>query len=197
MIKVGVDFSISSPCVCFWNSTKEHLFENCEFFFLSSRPSISKIAFPSNVTHAISSFSKNNSIRFSENAGLLVEQIKKRLDISTNYAIMLEGYSMGAKGRLFDIGEATGIFKLYLNNEGYQPVIVAPTSVKKLATGKGNANKWQMFDKFIEINKKLENASWIELLKTDKQLLAPLPDIVDAYHIANSFTVTYDNNHSS
>ena len=112
MLYIGVDFSISSPCVCFWNSTKEHLFENCEFFFLSSRPSISKIAFPSNVTHAISSFSKNNSIRFSENAGLLVEQIKKRLDISTNYAIMLEGYSMGAKGRLFDIGEATGIFKL-------------------------------------------------------------------------------------
>ena len=140
----------------------------------------------------MSSFSKNNSIRFSENAGLLVEQIKKRLDNSEKSAIMLEGYSMGAKGRLFDIGEATGIFKLYLNNEGYQPVVVAPTSVKKLAVGKGNANKWQMFDKFMEINKELENSSWIELLKTDKQLLAPLPDIVDAYHIANSFTVTYD-----
>lgn len=140
----------------------------------------------------MSSFSKNNSIRFSENAGLLVEQIKKRLDNSEKSAIMLEGYSMGAKGRLFDIGEATGIFKLYLNNEGYQPVIVAPTSVKKLAVGKGNANKWQMFDKFMEINKGLENSSWIELLKTDKQLLAPLPDIVDAYHIANSLTVTYD-----
>ena len=192
MIKVGVDFSISSPCICFWNSNKKHLFENCEFFFLSSRPSISKIAFPANVTHAISSFSKNNSIRFSENAGLLVEQIKKRLDNSEKSVIMLEGYSMGAKGRLFDIGEATGIFKLYLNNEGYQPVIVAPTSVKKLAVGKGNANKWQMFDKFMEINKGLENSSWIELLKTDKQLLAPLPDIVDAYHIANSLTVTYD-----
>ena len=140
----------------------------------------------------MSSFSKNNSIRFSENAGILVEQIKKRLDNSEKSAIMLEGYSMGAKGRLFDIGEATGIFKLYLNNEGYQPVIVAPTSVKKLAVGKGNANKWQMFDKFMEINKGLENSSWIELLKTDKQLLAPLPDIVDAYHIANSLTVTYD-----
>ena len=88
MLYIGVDFSISSPCVCFWNSTKEHLFENCEFFFLSSRPSISKIAFPSNVTHAISSFSKNNSIRFSENAGLLVEQIKKRLDISLRSAMI-------------------------------------------------------------------------------------------------------------
>ena len=44
----------------------------------------------------------------------------------------------------------------------------------------------------FEINKELENSSWIELLKTDKQLLEPLPDIVDAYHIANSLTVTYD-----
>ena len=114
MIYVGIDFSISSPCVCFWNSNEKHLFENCEFFFLSSRPNISKIDFPSKVTHAMSSLSKNNSIRFSENAGLLVEQIKKRLDISTNSAIMLEGYSMGAKGRLFDIGEAVSYTHLTL-----------------------------------------------------------------------------------
>ena len=31
MLYIGIDFSISSPCVCFWDSRKQHLFENCEF----------------------------------------------------------------------------------------------------------------------------------------------------------------------
>ena len=46
----------------------------------------------------------------------------------------------------FDIGEATGIFKYYLSQYKLYPKIVAPTAVKKLSVGKGNANKWQMFD---------------------------------------------------
>ena len=50
MLHVGIDFSISSPCVCFWNSSQEHLFENCEFFFLHSRNLIEKISFPSNIS---------------------------------------------------------------------------------------------------------------------------------------------------
>ena len=63
---------------------------------------------------------------------------------------MLEGYSMGAKGRLFDIGEATGIFKYFLSQNSISPLIVAPSSIKKHATGKGNANKFQMLEKFLE-----------------------------------------------
>ena len=79
----------------------------------------------------------------------LSESIKNKLDIYKKYVIMLEGYSMGAKGRIFDIGEATGIFKLYLSNQKVNPLIIAPTQVKKLATGKGNANKFQMLEKFF------------------------------------------------
>ena len=122
MLHVGVDFSITSPCICFWNSSKKHLFENSEFFFLGSSK---KTNFPENISFAESSFSKDNSIRFSENAELLLAEIKKRLDKSAKYVIILEGYSMGAKGRLFDIGEATGIFKYFLSQNSISPQIVA------------------------------------------------------------------------
>ena len=58
--------------------------------------------------------------------------------------------------------------------------------------GKGNANKFQMLEKFLEINTSLHNSEWINVLTTEKHLLAPLTDIVDSFFIANSFTVTYD-----
>lgn len=192
MLHIGIDFSISSPCICFWNTKEKHLFENCEFYFLHSKPSLKKIAFPDNITFSESSESTNNSVRFSENAMKLSEVIKNKLDIHKKYVIMLEGYSMGAKGRIFDIGEATGIFKLYLSNQKVNPLIIPPTQVKKLATGKGNANKFQMLEKFLEINTSLHNSEWINVLTTEKHLLAPLTDIVDSFFLANSFTVTYD-----
>jgi hypothetical protein len=105
---------------------------------------------------------------------------------------MLEGYSMGAKGRLFDIGEATGIFKLFLSQENIKPLVIAPTQIKKLATGKGNSNKFQMLEKFMEINTSLHNSEWIDVLTTEKHIQPPLTDLVDSFFIANSFTVTYD-----
>lgn len=192
MLHIGIDFSISSPCVCFWNTKQQHLFENCEFFFLHSKRSITKIDFPSNIYYSESSESKDNSVRFAENATLLTSEIKKRLDNVKKYVIMLEGYSMGAKGRLFDIGEATGIFKLFLSQENIKPLVIAPTQIKKLATGKGNANKFQMLEKFMEINTSLHNSEWIDVLTTEKHIQPPLTDLVDSFFIANSFTVTYD-----
>lgn len=192
MLHIGIDFSISSPCVCFWNSKEKHLFENCEFYFLHSRNSINKINFPKNIHFAEASPSKQNPIRFSENAFLLSEFIKKYLDNHRRFAILMEGYSMGAKGRTFDIGEATGIFKFYLANQNLFPLILSPSSIKKEATGKGNANKFQMLEKFLEINNSLRNSEWINVLRTEKHLLSPLTDIVDSFFIANSLTVTYD-----
>jgi Holliday junction resolvasome RuvABC endonuclease subunit len=192
MLHIGIDFSISSPCVCFWNTKQQHLFENCEFFFLHSKRSITKINFPNNIHYSESSESKDNSVRFAENATLLTSEIKKRLDNVKKYVIMLEGYSMGAKGRLFDIGEATGIFKLFLSQENIKPLVIAPTQIKKLATGKGNSNKFQMLEKFMEINTSLHNSEWIDVLTTEKHIQPPLTDLVDSFFIANSFTVTYD-----
>lgn len=58
--------------------------------------------------------------------------------------IVYEGYAMGGKGRVFDIGELGGVLKLVAWNTGIDVLLVPPTSLKQFTTGKGNANKDQM-----------------------------------------------------
>lgn len=183
MLHIGIDFSITSPAICFWNNQTEHKFENCKFFFLKS--SGKKLNLPRNILHMEASPEKNNTLRFTENALTLTNHIQKHLDFSSTPAIFMEGYSMGAKGRLFDIGEATGIFKYHLSKLNLFPQIIPPSVVKKQAFGKGNANKFQMLEAFKNINDS-SKISWIDSLITKKQLLSPLTDIVDCFFIANS-----------
>jgi Holliday junction resolvasome RuvABC endonuclease subunit len=60
---------------------------------------------------------------------------------STDLVIM-EGYSFGSRGRaLFSIGELGGVIRLALDDMDIPWVALAPSTVKKLATGKGNASK--------------------------------------------------------
>lgn len=58
--------------------------------------------------------------------------------------VCLEGYAMGAKGRVFDIAEAGGALKHELYLEDINVVIVPPKTLKKWHTDNGNANKEMM-----------------------------------------------------
>ena len=59
----------------------------------------------------------------------------------TNIAI-IEGYSFGSQGRAtFSIGELGGVIKLLMYDFTIPYIDVAPSALKKFATGKGNANK--------------------------------------------------------
>ena len=64
--------------------------------------------------------------------------------------IVIENYAYAATGRVFDIGENTGILKYKLNKCGMRFETVTPQIVKKYATGKGNAKKADMYDAFVE-----------------------------------------------
>ena len=57
--------------------------------------------------------------------------------------VAIEGYSMGSRaGQAFSIGELGGVVKLLLWKSGYNdPLIIAPTRLKKYITGKGNSPK--------------------------------------------------------
>jgi crossover junction endodeoxyribonuclease RuvC len=55
--------------------------------------------------------------------------------------VMMEGYSYGSRGKVFDIGEMGGVVKLALSMRGVPFIIVPPSTLKKYATGKGNAGK--------------------------------------------------------
>ena len=57
-------------------------------------------------------------------------------------AVVLEGYSFGSKGRaLFSLAELGGVVRLALHEAALPVVEVAPSALKKYATGRGNAGK--------------------------------------------------------
>lgn len=61
----------------------------------------------------------------------------------------IESYSMGSKGRVFDIAEATQMIKFTVWNHWAKEMIqFAPTSVKKTFSGKGNSGKEEMAQAF-------------------------------------------------
>jgi crossover junction endodeoxyribonuclease RuvC len=55
--------------------------------------------------------------------------------------VTIEGYAMGARGRVFDIGELGGVIRLALHRMDTDFLVVPPSTLKQFATGKGNANK--------------------------------------------------------
>ena len=70
----------------------------------------------------------------------------KSYDVS---AVIIEDYAYAATGRVFNIGENTGILKYRLLHKDIPFYEVPPTVIKKYATGKGNAKKEMMLSNFI------------------------------------------------
>ena len=97
--------------------------------------------------------------------------------------IGLEDYAYNAQGRVFHIAENTGILK-YKCYEASIPVeVFSPSHVKKLATGKGNADKLQMYDAFLtETSVPLQSI----ITPNKKDIGNPVSDIVDSYYVCKS-----------
>ena len=58
--------------------------------------------------------------------------------------VAMEGYAMGAKGKVFHLGELGGMTKLALAVHDLYPMIIPPTTLKKYVTGSGTGQKNQM-----------------------------------------------------
>lgn len=86
--------------------------------------------------------------------------------------VAFEDYAFAAHGRVFNIAEAAGALKVEYYQAGVPIRLYDPGSIKKFATGFGNADKVRMVDTYNElpIKEKLDG------LVND--------DIVDAYFIA-------------
>ena len=101
----------------------------------------------------------------------------KAMASKKNHTINLEDYSYASKGRVFHIAENMGLLKhkLYLNNWDYN--LLAPSVIKKYATGKGNSNKEAMTEQFA-LDTGLNVLDMFECKYT-----SPATDVVDAYYI--------------
>lgn len=87
---------------------------------------------------------------------------------------------MGSVGQVFTIAENTAIlkYKLFCINNRY--TIVAPTTLKKFATEKGNADKLMMYEAFV----KKTGIDPRKILNSEAKLGSPFTDIADSYWLA-------------
>jgi hypothetical protein len=178
MLIAGIDYSLNGPAICLFHG-KEFNFENCDFYFLTDV--------------------KKNACPFLKNIyGELFEEYDEeceRYDTISDWVmkiitgcdqIALEDYAFNAQGRVFHIAENTGILKYKCYQASLPVEVVSPSHIKKLATGKGNADKAMMYQAFLnETSIPLKDI----ISPNKKEIGNPVSDLVDAYYICkNLFT---------
>jgi Holliday junction resolvasome RuvABC endonuclease subunit len=149
--------------------------EKSIFYFLTDKKSI-----VGNIQNAIGYEHKeyySEQERYDNIAEFFLSKIPLHHELPEIY---IEDYSFGSTGRVFHIAENAGHLKYKLWEIGLKFTTVAPSAVKKFATGKGNADKQKMYDAFIsETNKNL-----VQYYSKSGTLGSPVTDMVDAYYIA-------------
>ena len=172
---IGIDYSLSSPAVCVFKSNDNIFsYDKCSFHFLTSIKKM-QVAFPNIIgtPHSDYTCEEERHDQISSWAFNLVQSNSPDI-------ILIEGYSMGSTGRVFNIAENCGILKHKLYKAKYNYKVMPPTQIKKFATGKGNANKELMQDSFV----KETGVDMKKLLTMTEKQWNPSSDIIDAYYIA-------------
>ena len=188
-MKIGIDYSLSSPGVCINTSEEEFRYEDCKFYYLTNTKKYQgtfkeKMAFGTSAVEYIGTPHKPYSSepeRYNNIANWAIDIIKSQKKDSWSLelpTIQIEDYSFGSTGRVFHIAENLGLLKYKLKIEcGWDYTLLAPSVIKKFATDKGNANKELMlgaFEKDTGVN--------LEVL-FDTKSKSPISDVADAYFI--------------
>jgi len=171
---VGVDYSITCPCLCLYDERKEFKFENCLFYYLTNTKKFTNTILPN-----IKGESFQNYIQDVDRFDSISEWAIKLCIGASDVAV--EGYSFGSKGKVFNLAENMGIFKHKLYKAAIPLTVIEPSKAKKLATGKGNADKALMYEAFS----KETNTNLLQKFE-QKTLSNPITDIVDSYFILKS-----------
>jgi hypothetical protein len=187
-MKIGIDYSLSSPGVCVNTSEGEFKYEDCTFYFLTNTKKYDATfcrPFVTNVRYIGTSHKPYTSEpeRYSQIADWAINIIKSYGDATTGMnrikpTIQIEDYSYGSTGRVFHIAENLGLLKYKLKIEcGWDYTLLPPSVVKKFATDKGNANKDLMLDAF----EKDTGTNLAQVFDTTSK--SPVSDVADAYFI--------------
>ena len=187
-MKIGIDYSLSSPGVCVNTSEGEFKYEDCTFYFLTNTKKYDATfcrPFVTNVRYIGTSHKPYTSEpeRYSQIADWAINIIKSYGDATTGMnrikpTIQIEDYSYGSTGRVFHIAENLGLLKYKLKIEcGWDYTLLPPSVVKKFATDKGNANKDLMLDAF----EKDTGTNLAQVFDTTSK--SPISDVADAYFI--------------
>lgn len=183
---VGVDYSMSSPCMCIISGV------NITAYFLNEKKKYQNIYTLTNnfqiIGNPIPKYDSPEE-RWWELSEFF-RSILYSIDNHDNFFVAIEDYSMGSRGKVFHIAENVGCLKMMLWLNGYKFITISPTQIKKFATGSGAAKKTQMLDAFkldcgIDLSK---------IMGQEGKLDSPVTDVVDAYYIAKYAKVLYEQN---
>ena len=182
----GIDYSLTSPAICVYKDENGgHFdFDRCVFHYLSNTEKQRQSAAGSGL----------DNLRAEPYPEWQSEEERHEKLATWAYNIVqgcdevfLEGYAFAtsAQAGVRSLAENTGLLKHKMWKNKLIFRTYPPTVIKKFATGKGNANKDQMYDAFIS-----------ELLTPDdlkerltpkaKKVTNPISDIVDSYFIAKA-----------
>ena len=164
----GIDYSTTSPSICV------KVGDNYDVHFLTMKKNLadeywhSPFLFFGRQMPELPGIQRYNYI------------CKWALDVIESYdveCVFMEDYAFGAQGKVFHIGENTGILKQALYKRDIPYYTIPPTVIKKYATGKGNANKKTMLDFFLTYTG--VNVQQVMNYTGDN----PISDIVDSFYI--------------
>jgi hypothetical protein len=189
-MKIGIDYSLSSPGVCVNTSEGEFRYEDCSFYFLTGTKKYDN-TFKDNDVRYVGTGHKlytSEPERYNNIADWAIDiikshikeyQIKEKLFYwPGNPTIQIEDYSYGSTGRVFHIAENLGLLKYKLKMEcDWDYTLLPPSVIKKFATDKGNANKELMLEAFEK-----DTGVNLEVL-FDTKSKSPITDVADAYFI--------------
>lgn len=210
MLKIGIDFSLISPavCVCYPNGTyrfisffddggKDWLKSKSKKFHYHQELSEIMELIPYTRTIDKSDYRTEQTTKMKSAkhiANLIVDTLKSIVD-TDDVKIGIEGFSYGSiSSSTLDLAMYNSFLRIkLLETFGDDSItIISPMEGKKTLYGKGNANKDQMIESFI--NNRLEDE---ELTKTplwnycknnnlDYNNIKPVDDLVDSYAILKS-----------
>ena len=180
---VGVDYSLSSPAVCI--SPDENVsFFTSQFYFLTTKKKYEGTW--NNIYGDLHKPWSSAEERYHNISSWVMQCMSKQdatYGLQAIQEVFIEDYAMGAKGRVFHIGENAGALKMRLYRNQMTYSTISPAEVKKYATGKGNANKEAMYEAFLKEHKYVLTLK--DILGQDT-LDSPVTDIVDAYYICKA-----------
>jgi hypothetical protein len=179
MIYVGIDYSMTSPAICI-HKGKEWSWDNCRISYLTKTKKFEG-KFDSFIGHTYPDFLSPEQ-RFNNISEWILDVLTAaggvEIGLNAEFKVVIEGYSMGSKGQVFHIAENTGLLKHKLWNHRISFETPAPTTIKKFATGKGNAPKERMYECFVS-----ETGCDPAKVLDGNPNTNPVSDVVDAYYM--------------
>jgi hypothetical protein len=168
---IGIDYSITCPCLCLFDERKSFKFDNCFFYYLTNTKKYADKIAPNITGESFQEYVQD------------VDRFDTISEWATNLCIGaadvgMEGYAYGAKGRVFNLAENMGLLKYKLYKHAIPVTIVEPAKVKKCATGKGNADKHVMYETFSK-----ETNTDLKSMFNQKTLSNPVTDVIDSYYV--------------